>query len=244
LKSKIRQTAEITVCGRHFDIFRNHACVNRAIDVVPESNECFDMHFRLCEDIFEQDISKNQVDICAEKLGVSLVDRHPCIEVDSYDLVRTLRFNISNLKHPRIVIAPGASDAVKMWDEDKWIELCAILEDKVHASIIQLGDAGERFLGFGKDLIGKVTARESAAIISRCDLLVSVENGYEHLAEAVKTPCVVLFDRDRTGWEYSDSSLAIVADEGTYSEGSVGCMEDISLASVINGIVDLCGNEQ
>lgn len=244
LKSKIGQTAEITICGRHCDIFSNHGCVSRVIDIVPASSEHFDMHFRLCEDTFEQDVSRHQVDVCAEKLGVSLADRHPGIELDSYDLVRILRFNISKLNHPRIAVAPGASQAFKMWDEDKWIQLCEILEEKVDANIIQIGEPGERFFGFGKDLIGRVTARESVAIISRCDLLVSVENGYEHMASAVNTPCVVLSEHDHPSWEYPGCSLAIVADEDSHFEGGVGCMKDISLASVINGIVDLCGNEQ
>jgi ADP-heptose:LPS heptosyltransferase len=202
------------------------------------------MRLQLRDDIFEYDQSMNPIDLCAEKLNVRLTDRHPKIELDSYDFVRMLRFNVSKLGHPRVAIAPGAAQAAKMWDKDKWIQLCTILENKVNASIIQLGDEGERFFGFGKDIIGKVTAREKAVIISQCDLLVSVDNGYAHLAAAVETPCVVMFEHDRPSYERSESSLAIFAGDSSGAEGSIGCMQDISLASVIDGIVNLCGNEQ
>ena len=75
--------------------------------------------------------------------------------------------------------------------------------------------------------------------------MVSIDNGYAHLAAAVETPRVVLFGQDYPVEMSSGASLAVVAAEGrSERENSVGFMEGISLASVINGIVNVCGKDQ
>lgn len=246
LKSEKGQAVEIIVCGQHCDIFRNHASVNRVLNAVPCGYDRFDVHYRLSEDTFKDDQLIDQVDRYARELGVVLTDKHPQINLENNDFVQVLRFEISKQAHPRIVIAPDSSCGTKMWEVDKWMQLCAILEDKIDANIIQLGDQGESFFGFGLDLIGKVSAREAATIIGRCDLLVSVDNGYAHLAAAVETPRVILFGQDHPVEMNSGVGLAVVvAAEGcSEHENGVGFMEEISLASVINGIVDVCGKDQ
>jgi ADP-heptose:LPS heptosyltransferase len=244
LKSEKGQAVEITVCGRHCDIFRNHASVNRVLNAVPCGYDRFDIHYRLSEDTFEDEQLIDPVDRYARELGVVLTNKHPQISLESYDFFQVLRFKISKLSHPRIVIAPGSSCGTKMWEVDKWMQLCDVLEDKIDASLIQLGEQGESFFGFGLDLIGKVSAREAATIISRCDLLVSIDNGYAHLAAAVETPRVVLFGQDYPVEMSSGASLAVVAEGRSERENSVGFMEGISLASVINGIVNVCGKDQ
>lgn len=152
-----------------------------------------------------------------------LTDKHPQINLENNDFVQVLRFEISKLAHPRIVIAPGSSCGTKMWEVDKWKQLCAILEDKIDANLIQLGDQVESFFGFGLDLIGKLSAREAATM---------------------ETPRVVLFGQDYPVMN-SRVGLAVVAAEGcSESENSVGLTEEISLASVINGIVNVCGKDR
>lgn len=245
LKSEKGQAVEITVCGRHCDIFNNHASVNRVLNAVPYGYDRFDIHYRLSGDTFEHGPSIDMIDRYARKLGVVLTDKRPQINLDSCDFVQVLRFEISKLPHPRVVIAPGSSCGTKMWEVDKWKQLCAILEDKIDAKLIQLGDQGESFFGFGLDLSGRVSAREAATIISRCDLLISIDNGYAHLAAAVQTPRVVLFGQDQPVEMNSEAGLAVVvAESRTESEKTVGSMEGISLASVINGIVDVCGKDR
>lgn len=101
------------------------------------------------------------------------------------------------------------------------MNLCGILEEKTNAGIIQLGRDGEEFFGFGKDIIARCDIRESAAVISRCDLVVCEDNEYGALASAVETPCIVI------------------------GSDGFGCeTEDISLAMVIDSIVQLCGNSK
>jgi ADP-heptose:LPS heptosyltransferase len=46
---------------------------------------------------------------------------------------------------------------------------------------------------FAVDLCGRLTPRESAAVIERADLFIGHDSGPLHLADAVGTPCVGLF---------------------------------------------------
>ena len=70
--------------------------------------------------------------------------------------------------------------------------LCGLLEDKLGASMIQVGDDGDEYFGFGSNLIGRLSGREAATLMCSCDLLISVDNCYVDLAAAVQTPAVVL----------------------------------------------------
>ena len=148
---------------------------------------------------------------------MSEFDRDECgrICLSSLDFIRILKFNLSGVSHPRIAIAAGS----EKWGRDNWVSLCGILEEKTNAGIIQLGKDGEEFFGFGKNIIARTDIRESAAVISRCDLVVCEDNEYGALASAVETPCIVIG-----------------------SDGFDCETEDISLAMVIDSIVQLCGN--
>ena len=144
-------------------------------------------------------------------------DRDECgrICLSSLDFIRILKFNLSGVSHPRVAVAASG----EKWGRDNWMSLARILEEKTNAGIIQLGKEGEEFFGFGKNIIARCDIRESAAVISRCDLIVCEDNEYGALASAVETPCIVIgsdgFDRET---------------------------KEISLAMVIDSIVQLCGN--
>ncbi len=233
---------EITVCGRESDLYRNNPNVSRMIGTGQVgSDEKYDMSFALSiEDAANRD-GMHLVDCFGASLGVELVVRSPRIYIDGLDYVQTTRFG-TGCEHPRIAIAAGAEEPAMMWADANWLGLCEVLAEKLGANIFQFGDSKERFFGFGRNLIGKVSSRQAATIISTCDLLVCVDNGYAHLAAAVNTPHVVLFADE--SWEsrmHPACSLAVVAAESENCWTNSMCMEDISLASVIDGIVQLCG---
>jgi ADP-heptose:LPS heptosyltransferase len=81
----------------------------------------------------------------------------------------------------------------RSWPRQNWIDLCRRISERLRATIIQVGSDSCEFLGFGMNLIGKTTPRELAAVLSRCGLSISVDNGVAHLAAAVGTPVVGLF---------------------------------------------------
>lgn len=104
----------------------------------------------------------------------------------------------------------GASHPVNHWPVFYFYRLYSILMP-AGFKVILIGGAEDRtlvdqFLNNGPskclDLVGKLSIRKTAAILSRCDLLVSGDTGPLHLATSVGTKVIGLFgaaDPARTG---------------------------------------------
>jgi lipopolysaccharide heptosyltransferase II len=101
-----------------------------------------------------------------------------------------------------IGIHPGASGDYKMWPIDNFIRLAQGLVSKGDRKVVVFGDQNELELGrrieaaLGKDILnltGKTTLGQTAAMMSRCSLLVCNDSGPMHLAAAVGTPVIALF---------------------------------------------------
>lgn len=104
----------------------------------------------------------------------------------------------------------GASHPVNRWPVDSFYRLHRLL-DSEGFRIVLIGGEEDRvlvnqFLSLGPtkvlDLVGTLSIRMSAAILSQCDILVSGDTGPLHLATAVGTRVIGLFgaaDPRRTG---------------------------------------------
>jgi len=104
---------------------------------------------------------------------------------------------------PLIGMNPGATYGLaKCWYPDRFGELGKRLVEKWEAKILLFGKEEEqplvheiqRHLGAkGMDLTGKTRLLQLAALLERCDLLVTNDTGTMHVATAVGTPVVALF---------------------------------------------------
>ncbi|MGA1842134.1 MAG: glycosyltransferase family 9 protein [bacterium] len=104
----------------------------------------------------------------------------------------------------------GASHSVNRWPADYFYKLSSILI-AAGFRIILIGGEEDRmlvnqYLSNGPseclDLVGKLSIRKTAAILSQCDLLVSGDTGPLHIATSVGTKVIGLFgaaDPARTG---------------------------------------------
>ena len=110
---------------------------------------------------------------------------------------------------PFIAVNPVALWETKLWEDEKFAELCDHIRQELGIGIILTGsDAGplERIRGQMKteavNLGGRTTLRELACLYSQATLLVTTDSGPMHLAAAMGTPVVALFgptDPARTG---------------------------------------------
>jgi heptosyltransferase-2 len=100
---------------------------------------------------------------------------------------------------PLVALGIGAADPKRRWPPARFAELGATLRDRIGAHIIVIGGPGDRdaqaaILGeLGDDataLAGRLSLRESAAVLERCQLFVGNDSGPLHLAAAVGLPCV------------------------------------------------------
>ena len=107
----------------------------------------------------------------------------------------------SSENHPFIVLAPGAGTHLKRWTVSGFAQLADHLITAGN-TVILVGDKGE--LNIGKDLetkisrpvsnlIGVLTLRELAGLISQAALVVANDSSVMHLAHELNRPTVSIF---------------------------------------------------
>jgi heptosyltransferase-3 len=130
---------------------------------------------------------------------------------------------------PVVALAPGAKWAAKDWGEANWSALIAAAaarsvragQGKAGIALVTLGAADEREIaarvlgawpGATLNLCGRLSARESAAVLKQCGLLVCHDSGPMHLATTQGTPCLALFgnhNRPRQWFPYGEQHQVI-----------------------------------
>ena len=139
---------------------------------------------------------------------------------------------------PRVALAPGAKWATKDWGEARWAALVQQIRARTpQVSLVMLGAADEHALaqrilshwkGPALNLCGELSARESAAVLGRCGLLVCHDSGPMHLAATQGTPCVALFgnlNKPRQWFPWGDQHHVIHEPRGV-TKISVGVVAD------------------
>ncbi|SBV95614.1 Glycosyl transferase, family 9 [uncultured delta proteobacterium] len=103
-----------------------------------------------------------------------------------------------------VALHPFAAHAHKAWPGDRYKELVREFEKK-GIPWVALGQGEALFPGDPRDLTGKTTLRESAALLAACSVLVSGDSGPMHLATAVGTPVIGLFGPTTREWGFFPS---------------------------------------
>ena len=103
---------------------------------------------------------------------------------------------------PVLGLAPGARWASKRWPTARWIALVEQLRARTGHTFVLLGAPAERALcaavhdampGRCVDLSGRLDIVETAAVLERCDAVVTHDSGLLHVAEAMQRPVLALF---------------------------------------------------
>jgi len=108
----------------------------------------------------------------------------------------------SHARRPLYGIQPGAMQENRRWQPDRWAELCDRIWDQLGGVAIVFGalsdsDIGRRIEQQVKNplinAIGRTTIPQLAALLTRCQTLITNDTGTMHLAAAVETPIVAIF---------------------------------------------------
>jgi ADP-heptose:LPS heptosyltransferase len=103
--------------------------------------------------------------------------------------------------NPRIVVAPGAGAPEKQWPVENFAELAGRLSEQTCGCVIgsqadwPLGEEIARELGGWSNRCGKVSLRQSMALISLADLVICHGSFAMHLAAAFEKRCVLILTR-------------------------------------------------
>jgi len=105
-------------------------------------------------------------------------------------------------RRPLVAVHPGGGRAVKQWDLGRWAEVAQRLQQEFHATILFTGSEADRRLAEELsrrlqfrpvDLTGRLSLRETMALLAELDLFLSPDTGTMHAACAVGTPSVSVF---------------------------------------------------
>lgn len=123
--------------------------------------------------------------------NVAPKDPRPKLHLSNDDraFVRTLRLPT---RRPRVVICADHVDPLRHWPVDRWREVANVLAG-AGAVVIGIGQKDRLDVPGGIDLVGKLSMRETAAVLEQCDLFVGNNSGPFHYAQAAGLPCVTLF---------------------------------------------------
>ncbi len=144
------------------------------------------------------------IDIYADKI-------YPLMEILSKSVseVKSI-LNMAGVKEKNkiVVIHPGSSNAKKQWSIKNFAKVAKALAEAGNIDVVVIGDKSEKHLckyitsDAGKntyDLAGLFTLKQLAALMQRADMLITNDNGPMHIAAAVSTRVVAIFNKDVSG---------------------------------------------
>lgn len=104
-----------------------------------------------------------------------------------------------------VCLHPYATHQAKAWPEEKWKRLITIFESEGIDWIITGHDPCPLFPSSPRDFTGRTGIRQTAALISSCQALVTGDSGPMHLACATGTPAIGLFGPTGREWGFYPS---------------------------------------
>lgn len=186
---QLQGKGQITVCHEHADLYASHpAAVSVAYDELDLAEVKYQTVLRLnnaegCCGF------RDKVYAMARQAGIQLTDDVPQISLSGFDTLRTQRFGIAGVLGPRIVIAPASCGDASQ--QGVWKQIQHQVKDKLQCGFVLIAD-GKMDWTADKNLSGKLMAREAAAVISQCDVVVTTEKTYAAVALAVNVPAIFL----------------------------------------------------
>ena len=158
----------------------------------PETFYSFDSSY--FELIVRNEQNENVVKHNLLRLGIEEYEYKACF----YLLPREsnwARRQISELSKPLIAFSTRSKEEVKNWHVDNW--KLAINDLSKTFSIIHLGDNQEPTFHGVHRFAGKCTMRESAALLSQCQLFIGPDSLLMHIANGLDIKSIIIFGKAR-----------------------------------------------
>ena len=157
----------------------------------------------------------------------------------------------SNFDKPILAICTKSKEPVKNWPQENWLELIQNLKYKY--SIIQLGDDREPIIEGVNRYAGKLSMRESAAILSKANYFIGPDSLLMHIANGLDIPSTIIFGGSRpvNCFGYSEN-INLSSDQKCspcwihegYEEcnNDLICMNEISAGFVLDTLIKIQKN--
>ncbi len=105
------------------------------------------------------------------------------------------RKELGIFKKPKIAICTMSKEPVKNWPKENWAEIIQILNAR--HTVIHLGDDNEPLFDGVIRYAGKLSMRQSAAILSHASYFIGPDSLLMHIANGLNIPSLILFGGSR-----------------------------------------------
>ena len=157
----------------------------------------------------------------------------------------------SKFDKPILAICTKSKEQVKNWPETNWSEL--ILNLKANFSVIQLGDDKEPTFNGTHRYAGKLSMRESAAILSKANYFIGPDSLLMHIANGLNIPSLILFGGSRPAecFGYNQNTNLVTKPKCSpcwihhgYEEckNDLICMKELSTSFVLASLLKIQNN--
>ena len=103
---------------------------------------------------------------------------------------------LGKIAKPLVSVNTRSKEPVKNWPVDRWRRLVAML--RTHCEVVQLGDATELELEGVQSFAGRLSLRQSMAVLAHVKAHVGPDSFLMHAANGLGVPSVILFGGSRT----------------------------------------------
>ena len=216
----------------------------------PETFYSFDSSY--WELIVRKEKSQNIIEHNMLRLGIDKYDYKAAYYL-SEEEKDWAKQETKQFEKPILAICTKSKESVKNWPETNWSELIQNLKYKF--SIIQLGDEKEPIFEGVNRYAGKLSMRESAAILSKANLFIGPDSLLMHVANGLNIPSVIIFGGSRPvdcfGYDgnvnlfsRTNCSHCWIHEGYESCNEDMKCMKDISLDMVFKNTLQMLSNIQ
>jgi ADP-heptose:LPS heptosyltransferase len=164
------------------------------IDSINQNETFYSFDSTYWELIVRKEKSQNIIEHNLQRLGIEKYDYKANYYL-SEEEKEWVKQEIIQFKKPILAICTKSKEPVKNWAERNWSELIQNLRAKF--SIIQLGDDSEPTFEISHRYAGKLSMRQSAAILSCAQIFIGPDSLLMHVANGLNIPSLILFGGSR-----------------------------------------------
>ena len=164
------------------------------IDTINQPETFHSIDSTYWELIVRKEKSQNIIEHNMLRLGIDKYDYKAAYYLSEEEKIWAKQ-EITKLEKPILAICTKSKEPVKNWPETNWSELIQNL--KANISIIQLGDDREPTFEGVHRYAGKLSMRESAAILSKANYFIGPDSLLMHIANGLNIPSTIIFGGSR-----------------------------------------------
>jgi len=181
-------------------------------------------------------------------IGVETTDYRARVYLTSEER-RWAREVLESTPCPRIAFNQRSAQPAKNWPLRRWDALLPGLRER--GSLLHLGDQSEPVHEHVTRFAGRLSRRESMAILSECDILIGPDSFLMHAANGLDVPAVIMFGGRTSpivsGYSVNHNLYTSLPCSGCWLSGHPGaecphdlaCLEAISVTDVLEGVDDM-----